>query len=299
MVRRIFLLFVFVFLTFISIGCSTLPSQSLQMVKGSFGVPIPEDFHGVGRELEPHSCLMSATVSFSYAKDREIPMDVQNEEKSYGKGSSWVNGTRVSVDELILPASDVDFTYDLPQYSISGSFDFVYKFDKTLAAFSIGGQYSDTKLGNLFFRSAVGFNLDRFEWGLFGGFMFPIGYEGDVEGYMFTSGYSDMGVTWPSSKSAYSEEAKLGPPIGNVGAYGSVYWGDFSVNASGSYYSPWAGMEDTRALSPSFKFPALVTLYGGVSYWLFKRLKISAGSTFFLGGEETSMVFSSSLSFAL
>ena len=255
-------------------GCTSLETK-VEMTRGRFKIPDVENFNGVGKYVPEQTLLRGFTFSATKSKDREIPMDVSNEEEDFS-------------DSITLPNSKIDFAYVHKIWDLAGTLDFLYKDNVLLSGLSFGFNSSPSA----FIRGVVGINLTHFESGLFG--YFALGqWQSSYTGYQYTESFYDMGDRVPASKETHEENySEKIVTTAAAGTYASVYAGPAALSGSISMFSPWGGTEDRMDLT--FEFPYLFKAYLGTSLWIGDHIKISAGITDYLNAEKRNLSFGGS-----
>ena len=71
-------------------GCTSLETK-VEMTRGRFKIPDVENFNGVGKYVPEQTLLRGFTFSATKSKDREIPMDVSNEEEDFSDSITLPN----------------------------------------------------------------------------------------------------------------------------------------------------------------------------------------------------------------
>lgn len=259
-------------------GCSY--KSYFEMTKGKFDAMEVEHFNGAGKYVAPQTLMKGFSFSAAYTNDRDIPMDVSNEEE-------------VLTDSVVLPNSKIDFAYRHKPLLFSGEANFMYKGDIALSGVSIGF----TSMPVFFVRATTGVNMRNGEGGLFAYYALG-GAEGEYSGYWYHESYSDMGYYNPARRELYetNRDSKDFSSAG-MGGYLSVYAGATALSSSISLNSPWSGRSE--GLDLTFDFPYLIKAYVGTSIWMGDHIKVSAGVTDYLNADKLSLSFGGSIGYWL
>lgn len=261
-------------------GCTN--SSRMELVDGTFGTPLPKEFHGVGRNVPQHTLMEGITLSGNYFKDREVQATAYNKDTSFS-------------ETVKMPHSKADITYKLPQFNVNFDFELLKKFELLMAGLGGGAQLGDYK--SVYFQFMLGINHSFFEAGMFANAVFAFDVDSRFRGYRYYGSSYEMGYySEPYKNTTLSEETEYRlQPFGTLGLFAGVYWGQVGLNASVTYLSPWMGSEDDLQLT--IDFPGMISLYTGISAWITNSWKLSAGPTFLFGGKDPALAFGGSLEF--
>lgn len=249
-------------------GCSTTPDYG--MVRGRFDVPGFCDFKGMGRDLPKDTDYVGISVSGSYAKRDELPIDVTNKKTVPSEGIG----------------RDVDFAYVTDKLQGELVLDRIYKGEIVLSGFSFGMSTHPS----FFTRFFVGVNKERYELGVFSALYYGK-WKGNSDVFRYEECYGD------SCLYAYSKTSEINYSrvMEGVGGYASLVIDRLAVTTTVSAYNAWLGEEEDMYLT--FDMPYLYSLYGGASYWITPHFKFTMGVTDIFNSERQTLIIGGSLGY--
>lgn len=285
--QRILLLCVFVVCVLLSAcGSTTSKTDEMSLYKGRFMVPVIHHFVGVGGELPKKTSAKDLTLLMNYASDKSLRVHgVYNDTNEQSK------------------KNPIDFKYSLNSFPLALSFTYHRKLGSGTIGVSASG------VTPFHGRFSYGMNTKHVECGFYLDFGF--GFDKGSYDYhyvetttknslLFISTESNV-VAGDSTYSNYSFHFLLA-----IGSYVSFYYGPFVVSYSPSYYSPWidsplpANGSDHGYYTIGFSFPAFLSQYVGLSYWLSDHWKISGGATLMIANfDDWTVVTNASIGFRI